>query len=117
MIKDPLKRKIFQSSERADFEGKLDDPESLIDIIKSNSASRQTEDTPRQTSLIYKAASPNAYAVEQEAHQTISIKIFEVLFNERLCDLVYLQDLTSALKGRQQDQMFQNLLLTNGVVL
>lgn len=41
--------------------------------------------------------------------RTVQIKILDVLFNDRVCSLVYMHDSTSLLKLRSRDQMAQNL--------
>ena len=52
---------------------------------------------------MYSVASPNAYESTEDAQRTINVKVLNVLFNQRVCNLVYLRDLSSMIKSRKQD--------------
>ena len=48
--------------------------------------------------MIYEVENPNLYSDPSQKNKIFSIKILDVLFEEQVCNLVYMQDLTEVYK-------------------
>lgn len=118
---EPLKRKLFHPQGLSTNE---EDALSLLDIIK-NEATAQAhqqdgdggEQAQRKSSKMFqvtKAANP--YASQEESSRTINIKLLDVLYNDRICSLVYMQDLTSVQKNQEQGELIEHMMLSNEIV-
>ena len=46
-------------------------------------------------SQYFKVKSPNAYEEAETAHKTVMITVLEVLYDNKLCALVYMRDITN----------------------
>ena len=55
---------------------------------------------------------PNPYS-EEESSKTVRIKILDVLFDDRVCSLVYMQDLTQINHDIEIEKAHENLQMAN----
>ena len=110
----PLKRKIFTEelpSEAQDDDGGL----SFSDIIKGFQASL-AQGTSKASSKKFKIVqSPNPY-FQEKAGKQIVIKMFDVLFNDRTCNLIYMKELPSDNNEEEKDNG-QLIKLTMEIVI
>ena len=44
---------------------------------------------------MYKVKNPNPYCDDKESQKVMQIKILEILYNEEICNLIYMQDISS----------------------
>ena len=91
---DPLKRKILATSHQREAEGR------------------------ERQSLTFEVQDPNPYAVhgdsgDQQLKKTMQITIIDVLFNNEVCSLVYLQDLSHVDHYRQSEQKLDSMVDTS----
>ena len=48
--------------------------------------------------MIYEVENPNLYSDQSQKKRIFSFQILDVLFEEQVCNLVYMQDLTEVYK-------------------
>ena len=63
--------------------------------------------------MIYEVESPNPYSDESQKKRIFYFKILDVLFNEQVCNLVYMQDLTEVYKEKERNEARDNILRAN----
>lgn len=54
---------------------------------------------------------PNPYSEHKE--KTVSINILDVLYDEQICNLVYMQDITQINHDIEKEKMLENLQMAN----
>ena len=59
---------------------------------------------------------PNPYAENTEQTKIVQIKVIEVLYNDQVCNLVYMHDLTQLYKETELEKTQENLLLANACI-
>ena len=85
---------------------------SLVDIVELNKENKRTRQNEagesnfnrfdslahRQSTMIFEVENPSQYSEQSQKLRIFSFKILDVLFNEQVCNLVYMQDITEVYK-------------------
>lgn len=56
---------------------------------------------------------PNIYNDQSDQTNFVQVKLLDVLFAEEVCNLVYMQDITSLFRNRERQRTQENLLIAN----
>ena len=59
---------------------------------------------------------PNPYAENTNQMKIVQVKILEVLFNDQVCNLVYMQDLTQVYLNKEREKTHENLQIANACI-
>jgi len=61
-------------------------------------------------SKTFEVTEPNLYENDADKKKTVQIKILDVLFDDQICSLVYMQDLTKFKEETERDKQTENLI-------
>lgn len=109
---DPLKMKIFhlytsqfsayrQISTHDTFE------ESYLSLSLIVQQSQQA-----QTEQIYRVKNPNPYSSD-DTIKLVQIKVLDVIFDEDVCNLVYIRDVTKTYREKRHERFLDSMLVAN----
>ena len=71
----------------------------LRDILVNNSIKKADEThSSKRKNLQFVVDSPNEYEDSNEQHKVVSLSILDVVYDNKVCHLVYMRDVTSFIK-------------------
>ena len=98
---------------------------SALDFLKSHWRKKQKHEdsetmsfdqlieSPTLPQMIYKVDNPNPYALQEEVTKFMQIEIVDILYNEQVCNLIYMQDVTEIYKDHERKKAQENIILAN----
>ena len=71
------------------------------------------ENSSKQSQMRYEVDNPNPYSLQDHGTKFLQVKILEILYNEQVCNLVYMQDFTGIFRENERKQQQENIILAN----
>ena len=63
--------------------------------------------------MIYEVADPNAYAASTGQVKYVQIKLLDILYDDKVCNLVYMQDVTQVYREHEREKAHENILMAS----
>lgn len=64
----------------------------------------------------FEVQEPNSYEHEGDKKKIVQIKILDILFDDQVCSLLYMQDLTKFKEDTDRDKRTENLMKASHVI-
>lgn len=61
--------------------------------------------------MLFEVESANQYSEKEDKKRVVQIKILDVLYNDQVCDLIYMQDITKVYREQEVAKTRENILM------